>query len=201
MEIECSLPRSQKLSICPYPEPRPMQHTPTNLISARPILILSTHLRLFRPNSPLSLAFPPITYMCFSSHTFVLHTPPIASSSTWSFWLYLGNSANHETPRRIKKDKYFWTVFCKALLESDNTPYTSTNISMRSWPSQTQLNSTQLPPLQISLLPGMLDVKSTNDNPSQTGQERSSGIIGSDKSQDHAPRETLQGWGFYWTSC
>jgi hypothetical protein len=41
-------------------------------------------------------AFPQTTYMRSSSPPFMLHAPPISSSSTWLFSLYLAKSANDE---------------------------------------------------------------------------------------------------------
>jgi hypothetical protein len=49
MEPEGSIPNSQELSTCSYPEPD--QSSPT---SPRSILILSTHLRLGLPSGELS---------------------------------------------------------------------------------------------------------------------------------------------------
>jgi hypothetical protein len=49
MEPEVSLPHSQKLSTCPYPEPH--QSSPRHpIISTRSMLILSTHLDLAPPS-------------------------------------------------------------------------------------------------------------------------------------------------------
>jgi hypothetical protein len=47
------------------------------------------------------MAFPPKTYTRYSSPPFVLHDPPVSSSSTWLFWLYLAKSTNHEVPRKL----------------------------------------------------------------------------------------------------
>jgi hypothetical protein len=62
-----------------------IQSIPSHLISLRPILILSTHLRLGLPSGSFRLAFPPISYMQSSSPPFVLHVLPISCSLTWSF--------------------------------------------------------------------------------------------------------------------
>jgi hypothetical protein len=44
------------------------------------------------------LAFPPISYMHFSSPPFVLHTLPIPSSLSWSFQLRLERSTSYDAP-------------------------------------------------------------------------------------------------------
>jgi hypothetical protein len=60
---------------------RPVQFTSPHPISPRSILILSTHLRL---GLPFPLAFPPMSYTRSSSSAFVLHDPPISSSTCWT---------------------------------------------------------------------------------------------------------------------
>jgi hypothetical protein len=57
MEPECSIPNSQELSTCSYPEPDQSSphHPPT---SPRSILILSTHLRLGLPSCIFPSGFP-----------------------------------------------------------------------------------------------------------------------------------------------
>jgi hypothetical protein len=79
MEPERSIPNSQELSTCSYPEPD--QSSPHHPIP-RYILILSTHLRLGLPSGlSLSLAFPPIIYTHSFSPPFVLHTPHITNTN------------------------------------------------------------------------------------------------------------------------
>jgi hypothetical protein len=53
--------------------------------SPRSILILSTHLCLGLPSGLFPSGFPPIIYKPSSSLPFLLHGPPISSSSTWLF--------------------------------------------------------------------------------------------------------------------
>jgi hypothetical protein len=79
MEPKGSLPHSQELSTCTYPEPDPPPHP----ISSRSILIWSNILVILVVSFPL--AFPQITYTHLSFPPFVLHAQPISSSSTWSF--------------------------------------------------------------------------------------------------------------------
>jgi hypothetical protein len=58
MEPECSIPNSQELSTCPYPElDQSSPHRP-NLSLKRSILILSTHLRFGLPSGLLPSGFP-----------------------------------------------------------------------------------------------------------------------------------------------
>jgi hypothetical protein len=59
---------------------RPIQSTSLHLTNPRSILILSTHLHLGLP-SGFHWAFPSITYIHSSSPPFVLHAPPISSST------------------------------------------------------------------------------------------------------------------------
>jgi hypothetical protein len=65
MESEGSLPRSQELSTCTYPEPdqsRPTHPIRIVEIDTRCIIMLSTHLRLGLPSCFFPLALLPITY-------------------------------------------------------------------------------------------------------------------------------------------
>jgi hypothetical protein len=57
-----------------------MQSIPSHPISGRSILILFTYLRLVFPVVSFHLAFPPISYMHFSS-PFVLYALPISSDT------------------------------------------------------------------------------------------------------------------------
>jgi hypothetical protein len=70
----------------------PAHTAPSHL---RSTLILSTHVLAFPVVSCL-LTFPPIYYVPSSSPPFVLHTLPISSSLTWSFWLYLAKSISYD---------------------------------------------------------------------------------------------------------
>jgi hypothetical protein len=82
MEPEGSIPTSQELSTCPYPEPG--QSSPHHPTSTRSILILSNHLRLglpsgllpsgFTTNNLYAFLFPPIRATCqIPSHPPRLH--------------------------------------------------------------------------------------------------------------------------------
>jgi hypothetical protein len=68
---------------------RPIQSTPPHPISPRSILVF---LVVY-----FSLAIPPITYTR-SSSPYMLHAPPISSSMTRSFQLYLAKSTNQKAP-------------------------------------------------------------------------------------------------------
>jgi hypothetical protein len=86
MEPEGSIPNSQELSTCPYPEPDQSVHiTPSHLYKIQP-----THLRLGLPSGLLppgfptnklyaSLFFPPLCYKPLPSHPPRLHY----SNYTW----------------------------------------------------------------------------------------------------------------------
>jgi hypothetical protein len=76
MEPEGSIPNSQELSTCSYPEPDKSSQVLVFLVVSFP------------------LAFPPIIYTHSSSSPFVLHDQPISSSSTSLFWLHLAKSTN-----------------------------------------------------------------------------------------------------------
>jgi hypothetical protein len=66
MEPEGSLPHSQELSTCPYPEPD--QSTPQHsILSLRSILILSTHLHLGFPGGLFPSVFPTNNLYAFLS--------------------------------------------------------------------------------------------------------------------------------------
>jgi hypothetical protein len=67
MEPEGSIPNSQELSTCSYPEPDQSSPTSPHPTSPRSILILSTHLRLGLPSGSFPLAFPLIIYTRSSS--------------------------------------------------------------------------------------------------------------------------------------
>jgi hypothetical protein len=96
IEPKGSIPNSQRSP----PVPILSQTNPVHITPSHPprfILILFTHLhRLGLPSGSFPLAFPPITYTRSSSPPFMLHDPPISSSSTWLFWLYLAKSTNHK---------------------------------------------------------------------------------------------------------
>jgi hypothetical protein len=84
METKGSLPHSQELSTCPYPEPD--QSCPYHpILSARSIKRLSTHSIVVS----FPLAFPPITYkrsfLPYSCYIFCSSHPPHldCSSYTW----------------------------------------------------------------------------------------------------------------------
>ena len=80
LEPEGSLPHSQESGNCPYSEPHRSSPSP-HPTSCRPILILSSHLRLGLPSGS-SLRFPHQTPVCTSprSHTCYM---PCASHSSW----------------------------------------------------------------------------------------------------------------------
>jgi hypothetical protein len=84
-----------------------IQLTPSHSISPRSILILSTHLRFGLPSGLFFLAFPPKSYTHFSFPSFVLYAPPIASSLTSLFWLYLEKSASFEAFRNYRNCSIF----------------------------------------------------------------------------------------------
>jgi hypothetical protein len=75
MEPEGSLPHPQELSTCPYPELD--QSSPH-----RPILILSTHLRLGLPSGLFPSGSPINKLYAFLFSPFVLYAPPISSKFT-----------------------------------------------------------------------------------------------------------------------
>jgi hypothetical protein len=82
MEPEGSLPRSQEISTCTYPEPDQSspQHSILSLKGPSKCY-LSTYVSVFLVVS-FPLAFLPITYTRSSSPPFVQHVPPTSSSST-----------------------------------------------------------------------------------------------------------------------
>jgi hypothetical protein len=82
MEPEGLIPNSRELCTCSYPEP---DQSPSHLSK---ICLRIIH-------APTS-GFPTNNLYAFLFSSFVLHAPPISSSSTWSFWLYLAKSTNHE---------------------------------------------------------------------------------------------------------
>jgi hypothetical protein len=81
MEPEGPIPNSQELSTCPYPEsdqssahhPIPPLQDPSEYYSITYVLVFLV--------ASFPLAFPPTTYTRSSSPPFVLHAPPISSSS------------------------------------------------------------------------------------------------------------------------
>jgi hypothetical protein len=58
LEPEVSLPHSQELSTCPYPEPDQSSQYPLHSLPPKSILILSTQLRLGLPSGLLPPGFP-----------------------------------------------------------------------------------------------------------------------------------------------
>jgi hypothetical protein len=97
MEPEGSLPCSQEPSTGPYPD-RDQSSPYHPIISLRTILILSSHLRLRLPNDLFPSGLPIKILHAFLCAPFVLRALPTASSSTWSFWLYLEKSTSYEAP-------------------------------------------------------------------------------------------------------
>jgi hypothetical protein len=91
----CSYSRTSTGS---YPEPdesSPYHPHPTSL---RPILLLPSDLR-FGPPSGLFPSDFHINILCaFGFAPLVLYAPPILSSLTWSFYLYLAKSTSYEAP-------------------------------------------------------------------------------------------------------
>jgi hypothetical protein len=81
MEPEGSIPNSQELFTCPYPEPDQSSPHHPHPTSTRSILILSKHLRLGLPSGLLPSGFPTNNLYEFLFSPFVLHAPPISSSS------------------------------------------------------------------------------------------------------------------------
>jgi hypothetical protein len=69
VEYEGSLPTSQELTTCPYPEPDQSSPHYPHLISKRSVLILSTHLSLGLPNGLFPCAFP-------TKNLYVFHFSP-----------------------------------------------------------------------------------------------------------------------------
>jgi hypothetical protein len=77
----------------------PIQPTSPHHTSPRSILILSTHLRLGPPSGLFPSGFPTNNLYAFLCSPFVLHDPPISSSSSWVFYLHLAMSTNHKASR------------------------------------------------------------------------------------------------------
>jgi hypothetical protein len=101
MELEGSIPNSQDMSTCPYPEPD--QSSPHH-----PILSLQDPSQYYSLTSVLvflAVSFPPTTYMRSSSPPFVLHAQPISSSSRLDYSNYT------RTWRRVQITKLFVTQY------------------------------------------------------------------------------------------
>jgi hypothetical protein len=94
MEPEGSIPNSQELSSCPYPEPdQSSPHHPIPPLQDPSWYYPPTYVLVFLV-AYVSLASPPTTFL-FSP--FVLHAPPISSSSpNFPNYTYLAKSTNHE---------------------------------------------------------------------------------------------------------
>jgi hypothetical protein len=85
MEPEGSLPRSQELTTCPYPEPnQPSPYPPSYLYKI--FLILSTHLCLGLPTGLFSSGFPTNNLYVIVFPPFTLHAHP-TSSSVSGLWI------------------------------------------------------------------------------------------------------------------
>jgi hypothetical protein len=99
MEPEDSIPNSQELSTCSYPEPAqssphypipPLQDPASSYPPATVLVYLV---------GSLARAFPPITQTRSSSPPFVLHDPPSHPPRLYySNYTYLAKSTNHEAP-------------------------------------------------------------------------------------------------------
>jgi hypothetical protein len=90
MEPEGSVPSSQELSTCTYPELTTIQSTPLHLISTRSNLILSAYLVLIFLVVYFPLAFLPITYtpsfLPHSCHMPRPSHPPRLDNSNYTWW-------------------------------------------------------------------------------------------------------------------
>jgi hypothetical protein len=88
MEPEGSIPNSQELSTCSYPEP-PIQSTSLHPTSLRSILILSTHLLLGLPSGLFPSGFPTNNPLLVNG---CLKSVPLqAIKLTWPCNRYTGN--------------------------------------------------------------------------------------------------------------
>jgi hypothetical protein len=90
----------------------PVHTTPSYLSKIHLNIILPLTSSL--PSGLFPFGFPTKNLYGFLSPPRVLHALPISSSSTWSFWLYLGNSTSYEAPR--------YAVFLQPLITSSFCP-------------------------------------------------------------------------------
>jgi hypothetical protein len=97
------------------------------------------------------LAFLPITYTLSSSSPFVLHAPPISSSFTLSFQLYLAKSTNYEAPHYAVSSTL--PSLLTPLVQIFSAPYSqTTSVCVSPLMSETNFHSIQNSRQNCSLL-------------------------------------------------
>jgi hypothetical protein len=103
MEHKGSLPQSQELSNCPYPEPDQSSQNPaTHSISPRSILILATHLLAGLPSGLLPSGFPTNNLYAFLFTP--IHATCIKHLTLLNLYILIFTFFNIR-----RKDRRFWT--------------------------------------------------------------------------------------------